>query len=456
MGSVASGIGGMVSTLTGGGGGGNNGAAGMNYSAGGAPIVNAATMDQANQQYTNANAGLDQQQAFLNAVQAQNGLGNQTSVYNQLGQVAAGQGPNPAQAMLNQSTGQNVAAQNALMAGQRGAGANAGLLARQASMQGANTQQQAAGQGATMQANQSLNALNAQGQMATNMANQQSNATNAYTQAAQGEQGQILNQIGSQNNAAVGNTSSQNTANSGIANTVAGGQQKMVGNLFGGVSAAASMLAQGGQVPQPMADGGSPVGTTQLNAYQGPSSAVGQYMTGAGGGGSMMAANTGEAFGQGYQNGSDTVKSGIKNYNDAQMAKVSDAANGPGDIQPAEGGLSDMGLMKAAKGGTISKDKVPVLLSPGEVRLTPKQTAEVVKEGKDPMKIGKTVPGTPKVGGAKNDYANDTFATKEEPGSTVIPRSVTQSKNPSAKSIAFVHAIAAKHGLEVMAKKGKK
>ena len=118
--------------------------------------TNAAQLQTA---YTGNQNALTSQQNLLNALQQQNGLGNQTNVYNQLQGVASGQGPNPAQAMLNQETGQNVANQAALMAGQRGASQNVGLMARQAAQQGANLQQQAVGQGASMQAQQGLNAL---------------------------------------------------------------------------------------------------------------------------------------------------------------------------------------------------------------------------------------------------------------------------------------------------------
>lgn len=88
-----------------------------------------------------------------------NVLAGQQGTAAQYQNIANGTGPNPAQAALNQSTGQNVANQAALMAGQRGAGANVGLLARQAAQQGAATQQQAVGQGATLQANQQIAGL---------------------------------------------------------------------------------------------------------------------------------------------------------------------------------------------------------------------------------------------------------------------------------------------------------
>lgn len=245
----------IVSSLTGGGG------AGDAFKPSSANILNPATTDQANQQYQNAQTGLANQAGFLQAVQAQNGLANQSNVYNQLQGVSNGTGPNPAQSMLNQSTGQNVANQAALMAGQRGAGANAGLIARQAAMAGGNIQQQAAGQAATLQSQQQLNALNSMGSLATNQANQQANATNSYSNAAQGEQQNILGAIGAQNNANVGMTSNQNTTAGGLANTVSGQQGNLIGNLAGGAGGALiSSFADGGEVDDSSddsSDGGS-------------------------------------------------------------------------------------------------------------------------------------------------------------------------------------------------------
>ncbi|CAM6002768.1 unnamed protein product [Sphagnum balticum] len=97
---------------------------------------------------------------FAQTLQGTNGVQVQQQVLNQLQGVANGTGPNPAQAALNQSTGQNINSQAALQAGQRGASGNVGLLARQIGQQGAAIQQNAVGQGATMQATQELNALN--------------------------------------------------------------------------------------------------------------------------------------------------------------------------------------------------------------------------------------------------------------------------------------------------------
>jgi hypothetical protein len=114
----------------------------------------------------------------------------------------------------------------------------------------------------------------------------------------------------------------------------------------------------------------------------------------------------------------------------------------------ADGGL--VGLAKkvlpfimAAQGG-----QVPALLSPGEKYLAPDKVAKVAN-GADPMREGKTVPGKPKVGGAKNDYANDTVKATLQEGGIVLPRSVTQSKNPHWAAKKFVEEVMAKkHGLK--------
>ncbi len=210
------------------------------------------------------NTSLDSQQRLLAALQGQNGLGEQTAALRamqgtagQYQDIASGRGPNPAQAMLNQQTGANVANQAALMAGQRGAGANAGLLARQAAQQGAATQQQAVGQGATMQANQSLNALSGLSGVQNNIAglsNQmvanQMAGTQANTQANLSNANQLNSALGAQNQAAVSNQGGVNAANAGLLNTGMQGKQKILGGLMSGAGSVAG-LAEGGEVTGP-------------------------------------------------------------------------------------------------------------------------------------------------------------------------------------------------------------
>lgn len=239
-----------------------------------APLISGATKEQADQAYANTQTGLAQQQAFLQALQAQNGIQNQSDVYNQLGQVAAGQGPNPAQAMLAQQTQANIANQAALAAGQRGAGQNVGMIARQAGQQGGNLQQQSVGQGATMQAQQSLNALGQQGNMAGQMVGNLGQAGQAYSQSALGQQGNVLGAIGGQNQAAVQNQK--------LINERQAAQEKaMIDTVKQAGSAAttgAKMMASGGQVES------------------GPRSKMSQHLKMASGGAVPVMLSPGEAY----------------------------------------------------------------------------------------------------------------------------------------------------------------
>ncbi len=207
-----------------------------------------------------SNQDIAQQQAFVNQTMGQNGLGNQASVFaqqqalaNQLQGVANGTSrANPAQAALNQATGQNVATQASLMAGQRGANQNVGLLARQIANQGAQTQQQAVGQSATMQAQQQLAGMNAlqqqqasMGNLAANQVGQQQASLAGLNQAAAGNQGNVM---GLQANA--------NTVNAQIAQANQKASAGLVGGILGGVgNATMPNEAHGGMIHK-MADGG--------------------------------------------------------------------------------------------------------------------------------------------------------------------------------------------------------
>jgi hypothetical protein len=345
------------------------------------------TSDQSQQAINNTNTGLDSQQALAQALAAQGGIQNQNQVYNQLQGVANGTGPNPAQALLAQQTGANVANQAALMAGQRGAGANAGLIARQAAQQGANTQQQAVGQGATMQANQSLNAINSAGSLANTQVANQIGAQQGLTAAQQGQQNSLL---GSQ----LQNASQQNQSNTAIAQ---GNQKSQAGLLGGVVSGLGSALA--------LANGGM-IG------------AIGKGIAGDDSAPAAPQASQGSGL-------FDKLLSGIASPVKSAIGSVGDSLGSMVPVPFADGG------------------KVPALVSPGEKILSPEQ-AKAAKGGKIEALNGKTVPGTPTVGGAKNSYANDTVPANLSPGSVVLPRSVTQAKDPKAAAEKFIAALKSK------------
>lgn len=481
-----------VASLFGGNGSGDSGAQGTT-------IISPVTKEQAEAQNQNVQDSLKRQQDFVAALNAQNGIANQSNVFNQLQGVAAGTGPNPAQAMLSNATGANIANQASLMAGQRGASANAGLIARQAAIQGGNIQQQAAGQGAAMQANQSMQALNAMGNLATNQVSNLSSAQNANAQANLGAQQNLLNSISGVNNANVAMQSNINNANASLASGAQTGQQAMFGNImgalgtgmqmFGGGAAGSatsgglfgagtdvsggSMLpatggmggtlaaAEGGEIVR-MADGGL-IDEDPTDTVVAPQSQAGQFFkadnssqeassqlmaasalaapqVAKGGGGGGMAKPAAKSGAPSQDHGWD--------WGGTAKGAASGAATGtsilPGwgtAIGAVVGGVA--GGWKA-NGGEISS-KVPALVSPGEKYLSP-QAVQQVKQGANPLAVGETIPGKPVVGGAKNDYANDTVRKDLDEGGIVLPRSVTKSKDAQKKADAFVQAILAKHG----------
>lgn len=199
-----------------------------------APTTNIDYSGAIGQSVNNALSGYGQSQSLL---------GRQQQLEGQLGDEAAGGGPNPAQAALNQSTGQNIQQQAALAAATRGAGANAGLIASNAAQQGAATQQQAVGQGATLQAQQQLAAR--QGQQ------QQQAAEQSNIQGEQGIQGGIYgasaNANNAQNNSSIANYGQAQGINSQVAQNNSNAVNKEEGQLSG--AAALALLYRGGVVP---------------------------------------------------------------------------------------------------------------------------------------------------------------------------------------------------------------
>lgn len=177
-----------------------------NFSPGGGSAQQAKQVQAANENFSNAEGGLNSLAQSL-AAQAQGG------------------GPNLANAQLQSATSQNVANQAALQAGQRGASANPALIARQAAMQGANIQQQAAGQSAQNVLAQQL--------------------------AAQQQLGNVLGTQGSLANQNYGVTQGAITGNNQIGSQQAGQNAQMNQGLISGIAGAGAKLiglADGGQV----------------------------------------------------------------------------------------------------------------------------------------------------------------------------------------------------------------
>lgn len=308
----------------------------------GPKLAKAATGEQAQQSTQSAQDALAQQQAFVNALNQGQGLQNQQNVFNQLQGVAEGTGPNPALAAFNQATGQNIANQAALMGSQRGASANPALLARLAAQQGAGLQQNAAGQAATLQAQQQLAALNQLGGIAGQQVGQQLQGNQMQNQAAQGLQQNLFNAITNQNAA------TQNKQNAYTADL-----NKTAGGILSGSSAGIAGMFGGGS----------------------PSSGSGNA------GGANLVAPPGNiqqktSFAEGGE-----VRSKL-----------------PHKSQIGRHLYGEMPAM--AHGG-----KVPALVSPGEKYLSPKEAEKVAQGKKDVKKAGQMIPGKAKVKGdsLKND-----------------------------------------------------
>lgn len=359
------------------------------------------TSEEAMAAHTQSVDAIKQQQAFLTALQGQNGIQNQSNIFGQqqalagqLQNVANGTGPNPALAQLNQATGQNVANQAALMAGQRGAGANAGMLARQAGQQGGALQQQAVGQGATLQAQQQLAGMQALqnqqgmlGNLATQQVGQQSGATGALNQYSQAEQQQLLSAINNQNQAGIQNVSQQNQAQ-GQKN------QQGLGAIFGG--------------------GGSLLGLA--GGLGGAVSTIGSLFGGGGGGSSPSTQGSGGMLGNNYQ------------------------------LMAAGGAVSKAGQYLMNPQSYASGGYVNAMVSPGE-RYLPPSEVEQVEQGKKPaLKAGEKIHGKAKVKG--DSLKNDTVPKKLKEGGIVLPKSVTEHPNAPDEAKRFVIAILAKKGLK--------
>lgn len=411
-----------------------------------------------------------QQQALANQMSAANGVGTQNQAIQGLQgtagmyqNIASGQGPNPAMAALNQATGQNVANQAALMAGQRGAGSNAGLLARQAAQQGAATQQQSVGQGATMQAQQQLNALSglsgaqqaigglgstqvgqqqgqqaAQANMANQIAGQQIGQVNNNAAASMQNQQSMQNALAGINSAKVSSMGSVNAANAALANTNMQGQQAMIGGAMQGMGGAASSMmgAEGGQVKK-MADGGSlgPEAPWQSEANAGQSmqspnqeapwqaeATAGQSMPAASPAPAPAAAGPQSGFGQAVN----------------APAPAPEAKDTPLSFNPAQQGYGSAKLEAGAKAFTgAGADFVKGLMS--EVK-NAAGAAAMAAEGGLADEGGHVAAKNPnqKAVADGDDYSNDKIPAQLSEGEIVLPRSVTMSDDPIKAAGEFV------------------
>lgn len=352
--------------------------AGTDYTASELNLQNPVSQQQADALAAQAQGTIDQQNAFTRSINAQapEAIAQQNALSSQLAAQARGEGPNPAQAALNQNTAANVANQASLAAGQRGGSANVGLLARQAGQQGAAIQQNAVGQSATMQAQQQLAAQNQLQNLAANQINQAQGANVAQNQAVQSEQQNILNAMGQYNQAKAASYGAQTSAQSAADIQNSKAQQGIFGGLLGG---AGSILNKGGIAGEPDSapDQHDAPATVKHYATGGqvptPTSMVGKFLYGSAPEQNMQ----GQPYKGGninFGNETNPLQAGTQQISSKGFGALKNLINPPaaqGPAQPIQGsdpadykGLSDL------KGS-----------NPGDYKNLPDSEAQVVSAG---------------------------------------------------------------------------
>lgn len=179
---------------------------------------------------TQVNQGVQQSQTG-NTAQGQ-AMGETQQAYAQAQQLAEGNGPSAATALLNQNTQQSQNQQNALASS--GAGATGlGLARRQAMMQNASTTQQLGGAAATARAQEQLGGLSQQGQLAGQLGTQ-----GATQQAGSLNQASLYGNLAT-NQAQLQNSTNQLNEQAQVANQ--SNAQKTMGSIAGMAAGAVMM-----------------------------------------------------------------------------------------------------------------------------------------------------------------------------------------------------------------------
>lgn len=374
---------------------------------------------------------VNQQQGLANAYGAlagQNaqGLTNQSNIYNQYGQIASGQGPNPAMAALAQQTGQLNSQQAALAAGQRGAGSNVGLIERQAAQQGAANNQNAIGQAATLQAQQSLSALGQQAGIAGQQVGQQQSALAGQQGAISGLAGLSTQQIAQLQAQQQGLTANALT-NQGQQLTGIGNQQT--------VQAGLQNTLQQGQNSVSTANAGLP-GQIIGGALNGLGAVAGAALTPAAAAAAPAAAKL--AFG-------GKVDKPQVPHLPPHLQSIHEIyhkyAEG-GEVKKQQDSMT-MSQLASMKPPEYNKDYQEKKIEPLYNNAPPATLAKGGNVGSK-LKDGGKVPGQAKQSG--DHLSNDTVAAKLSPGEVVLPKSVMESKDPVKASADFVAALMKKKG----------
>lgn len=433
---------------------GNTGVTGL---AGGLGLTNQANLGAANIQpgtnaaqlnasYGDVQQGLANQRGLANTLipQASGAVNNQGLLASQLVNQIQGNGPSVAQNQLNQATGQNIANQAALMASARGASNNPALIARQAAEQGANISQNAAGQAATLRAQEQIAAQNNLANLSANQIAQSGQAANNLTSAQQAEQN-ILQYANAANNNA--NVSMQNNLNSNAAQ-IGAANQGVAGGLLGGILSGGSSvlgglgkvfgLAEGGEVPSD----DSSTKVLKENYHESPKHG---YMKLFADGGNVIMGNPisgGIAPAQSFAGNWLVTPNYGGQIDNTPISNLGNADTGK-DLQKS---ISDSGssLGKAIKGKPDEfeqfKDVDPTLQAEGGTINSRKHLA--AKGGKVKANSAKE-----KAEVKDNSYKNDKIPALLSEGEIVLPRTVTKHPNAPEMAAEFVRRTIAKKGL---------
>jgi hypothetical protein len=344
---------------------------------------------------------------------AQQVYGQQQGVNQALENTANGTGPNPAAEMLRQQTGQNVN----MAAGQAASarGVNPAMAMRQSVDTGASLNQGAAGQAATMQAQQSLAARQAQMQNLAGMGQQQGQLFGTAGQLQnQQNQANIANVLGAgQINAGVAAQNTQMSSNmlGGLLNGAGGAAGMMMGGPAGAAAAqAVTKAAHGGEIPH-FADGGGVGPFPEYGPPAEPTPPLHSYMDNL----AAMHAPPNPLSPGPLQMGSM----------DAPVAQAPPSASPAGVGGAAMRGIGD-GLSKDSTGAF---DRFAHMRTPG---LTMAQGGDVPLDFTE----GGGVPGEPIVD--QDNEVNDVVPAMVSPEEIVLPLSITKSPNAPEEAARFV------------------
>jgi len=350
---------------------------------------------------------------------------NQSELAKQLLAQSQGQGPNIANLQLQQATNQNNQQAAGAAASQRGM--NPALAQRMALQQQSMNNQNAAGQSGVLRAQQQLAA--------------QQGLANVYGQQA-GEANQNMAgnyaALGNENNAVVGAVNAANQANAQIAQNNANQNAGITSGIMNGVGSMMQMFAaKGGEVPH-MFQGGDMLSNFPTNAIDpglssGPSASANNLFGATSKGSAPSVAGQGGGSSAGGGGGGNPLSGMTSMFGGSSGGGGGAGGFAGSDMGSAGEGAGGFASMVAAHGG-----EVPVVLSPGELKI-PAHLVDAVAKGKvKASQAGERIPGKAKVKG--DNLKNDTYATHANAGDVIIKRTKAQNDDDAREFLLAIKA----------------